>query len=170
MTIIAPPLIFFPSLLCITVTHNGFPVCPVVLKAKSWLAAVFTSASISRRLDLMLCRERRDVPERWGDAGGSALCAGASGGDDMNHLQGFWRLSVWVESSGFSRGTDGFNTDCMGGCSVKAAMPEHEQLLCPLDGLPRENRRAASEVVGTLTGPHAWRGFSSGSHTNRVLV
>lgn len=101
----------------------------------------------------------------WG-ARCSAPCAGANGEDDMNDLQGFWRLPVWVESSGFSRGTDGFNTDCMGGCTVKGLMPEHKYLLCPLDRLPRDDRSVASEAVGTLTGPHAWQGFSSGLYTN----
>lgn len=39
----------------------------------------------------------------------------------MNDLQGLWGLPVWAESSGFSRGTDGFNTDCMGGMYCKGS-------------------------------------------------
>lgn len=78
----------------------------------------------------------------------SALYAGGLNAvDDVHDLQGCWGLPVWVESSGSSRGTDGFNTNCM--VDVVSSMPEHWWLPCPLDQLPQEDCSAASEVVYT---------------------
>lgn len=74
----------------------------------------------------------------------------AKGEDDIHDLQGFWRLPVWVESSGFDRGTDGFNSDCM---VMYCKESDAKALVASVPvQLPREDCSAAAEVVGTLTG------------------
>lgn len=98
----------------------------------------------------------------------STLCAGANGEDDINDLQGFLeapRLG-WIVLAPAVELMDLIPTAWWMYCKESDAKAPVASAPVRSVSPPREDCSAASEVVGTLTGSHAWQWFSSGFYAN----